>query len=336
MIGNLIQRVQIFLGPTGTRVFIAWFALTGLASLILNSIVDQYDWVRPVQTLISLAFLAGVVLIVIVRLPPYDRGRWVAILAPSLVAFVLAIAVVPTWSAVLVGGGLGWIVAGVLLGRSRMPIEYRQAIKHLRKNEYDKAAKIMDGVIRAEPENAQHFRFRAEIYRLWGKLKLAIRDYQKMAELDPQSPLPHNGLAEVYLQSRDFDAARAAAECANQLAPHDWVTFYNLGMIEDRMQESEAVVEHLEKALALKVKDSRHRLLIHLYLARAYVRLNRIPLAENHLASMKKLQTGLEEWETILKSDQAETLRDVIGADVEAAGELMSGALPLTKLGRRA
>lgn len=334
MIGNLVQRIQIFLGPTGTRVFIAWFVITGLASLILNSIVNQYDWVKPVQTAISLMFIAGVVVIIIVRLPPYERGRWVAILLPSVIAFVLAVAVIPTWSAVLVGGGLGWIVAGTLLGRSRTPIEYRQAIKHLRKSEYDQAAKVMDGVIRAEPQNAQHYRFRAEVYRLWGKMKPAVRDYQKMAELEPKSPLAYNGLAEVYLQSRDYAAARDAAEKANRLAPDDWVTFYNLGMIEDRMQEAAPAAEHLEKALALKVKDSRHRLLIHLYLARAYVRLGQTGQAEQQLLALKKLQTGLEEWQTILKSEQAVTLRAVIGTDVDVAGELMSGALPLAKLGR--
>ena len=40
-------------------------------------------------------------------------------------------------------------------------------------------------------------------------------------------------------------------------------------MIEDRLKQSENVVEHLQKAIALKVPDIRHRLLIDFYLLRA-------------------------------------------------------------------
>ncbi len=330
----MIKRVQLFLGPTMTRVFVAWFAITGLISLILNSMVSQYDWVQPVQSLIAIAFLVGVVIIVALRLSPGERGRWLAILLPSIVALFVGLVVAPQVGILLVGGAIGWVIAGVLLTRSKMPMEYREAVKLLRKNEYNKAAQVMERVIDIEPDEPNHYRFRAEIYRLAGKLKPAIRDYQKMTQIAPQSALAYNGLAEVYLQSAQYDLAVEAARKANTLAPDDWVTYYNLGMIEDRLKQSDAVIENLNKALALKVKDARHRLLMHLYLLRAYARLGRSEEAEAQLKLLKKHAGGLEEWQTILKSEQAETLREVLGADVDLALKLSTGEWTLADLMR--
>lgn len=65
----------------------------------------------------------------------------------------------------------------------------------------------MDELISDEPTVAQHYKFRAEVLRLWGKLDRAIRDYQKMTELAPDLPVGFNGLAEVHLQRGSFPAA---------------------------------------------------------------------------------------------------------------------------------
>lgn len=330
MIGKALQNIQIFLGPARLRIFILWFALTGLASLVLNTVVNQYDWVRPVQSLIVIAFLIGAAVIFGGRLSPEERGRWAGILTPALIAVLIALLIAPQYSAVLVGGALGWIVAALLLTRSRMPMAYKEAVRHLRKNQYDQAVKVMDRVIKEEPANPNHYRFRAEVLRVWGKLDRAARDYRKMTEIAPRSALAFNGLAEVYLQAGKYAEALEAARKANELAPDDWVTYYNLGMIEDRLRQSAPVVEHLQRALALKVKEKRHRALIHLYLARAYSRLGDETSAQQQILALKRETAGLEEWETILKSDQADTLRAVLGADVQAAQALASGELEPT------
>ena len=323
----MIRRIQIFLGPTFSRVLIGWVAITGLSSLVLNVIVNQYTWVRSVQSLIVIAFLLGLVIIFFIRLSAEERGHWAAILLPSIIAVVIGLMVAPQLALLFMGGALGWIIAMLLITRNRMPVEYRQAVKHLRKSEYADAVKIMDQVILADPNHAYHYKFRAEIYRLWGKLKFASRDYQKMTQLTPDSPVGFNGLAEVYLQNREYDLAKDAAIKALELAPNDWVTYYNLGMIEDRLKQSEGVVEHLQKAIALKVPDIRHRLLIDFYLLRAYGRLGRTVEADKALVALKKQTTGLEEWQTILKDDQAATLRQVIGDDLQIVYELLDGDL---------
>lgn len=328
----MMKRIQLFLGPARVRALITLFAVTGLISLILNSIVNQYTWVRPAQSLLVLVFVVGAAIIVGGRMRPEERGRYIAILIPAVVAIFIALVIAPQYSAVLIGGSLGWIVAGLFLTRSRMPIEYREAIKHLRKYEYAETIKVMDRVIKAEQDEPNHYRFRAEVYRVWGKLGPALRDYQKMIQLDPDSPVAFNGLAEVYVQRGEFAQAHEAAHKANELSPNDWVTFYNLGMIEDRLKLSDAVIDHLQKALALKVKDTRHRVLIHFYLARAYSRLGQLDAAREQIEAMRRLAAGLEEWQTILEDKQADTLRAVIGDDVAAARTLLDGQLEPAEL----
>jgi tetratricopeptide (TPR) repeat protein len=323
----MIKQIQLFLGPVRLRAIIILFAITGLLSLMLNTIVNQYDWVRPVQSILVLVFMLGAAIIVGGRMRPEERGRWIAIFTPSLIAVLIALLIAPQYGAILIGAALGWIVAGLFLTRSRMPMEYRDAIKHLRKYEYAETVKVMDRVIKAEQDQPNHYRFRAEVYRVWGKLGHAVRDYQKMIQLAPDSPVAFNGLAEVYLQQGEFAPALEAARKANELAPDDWVTFYNLGMIEDRLELSPAVIEHLQKALALKVKDTRHRVLIHFYLARAYSRLNQMDFAQEQVQAMQRLSAGLEEWQTILADKQADTLRAVIGSDVDDAQALVNGEL---------
>lgn len=334
MIGRTIQRIQIFLGPARARAFVLWFALTGLASLILNAFVNQYEWVRAVQSLLVIVFLVGAAVIVGGRLSPDERGRWLAILVPALIAIFIALAIAPQFSAALLGGALGWIVAGLLLTRSRMPMAYREAVRHLRKNEYEQAVRVMDRVIKDEPGRPEHYRFRAEVLRVWGKLDRAARDYRKMTELAPDSAVAFNGLSEVYTQAGKYDEALEAARWANALSPEDWVTYYNLGLIEDRLKQSSAVIEHLQKALALRVKEKRHQALVHFYLARAYSRSGDLAAAQEQARALKKLAVGLEEWQTILNSSQADTLRAVLGDDVRLALALAAGEIEPDVLGR--
>jgi tetratricopeptide (TPR) repeat protein len=314
------DRFAIFLGPARLRALFVVIAATGLVSLILNAF--KGDWVIPVQSVLLLVAVVGTLVIVLGKLDADERGHWLGILAPAIGAFLLAVTVLPDYALPLVGAGIGWIVAGAFFFRTRGPMEYQTAIKHLRKSEFAEAVKEMDILIKQQPRDANHYRFRAELLRVWGKLDKAKKDYQRMTELAPKSAVGYNGLAEVYLQAGEYDEAREAGTKAAALAPDEWVAFYNLGMIEDRLGRSEDVIKHLEKALALTVPDARHRLLIYLYLARANARLGKTEAAAEAAAQVRKLRNGLDEWRKLLESDQADTLRAVLGEDVALAGEL--------------
>lgn len=325
MIKRAFDQFSLFLGPARLRALFLLIAVTGLLSLILNAAIDENPNIPIIQSILALAAIIGSAVIIIGKLDPLERGRWLAISLPAVGAVVLALTVLPQYALPLFGGALGWIVAGMFFMRSRTPTEYQKAVKHLRKGEYADAVRNLDDVIKQDPNDPQHYRFRAEVLRLWGKLDRARRDYQKMTDLAPDSAVAFNGLAEVNLQAGRYDDALTAAQTAAELAPDEWVALYNLGMIEDRLGRSQDVIAHLQAALDLRVPDARHRLLIYLYLARAYARLGDAAAAQAAAEQVRKLKSGLEEWQKILDSPQAETLRAAIGDDVAAARALASG-----------
>jgi Tetratricopeptide repeat len=329
----MFKRFQIFLGPRNFKVFIALFAITGLGSLILNAIIDQYDWVAPAQTWLVVAFLIGASYLILSRLPAEERKRWLGVIIPAVIAIIMGSTFFPQITGLFVGAGIGWIVAGIFVFNSfGAPQHYKKAIKAMRKQEYDVAIEAVTELIKQEPNQPEHYRFRAELFRLWGKLKMARKDYLKMAELDNESAVAYNGLAEVDLQARNFKKALDAAQKAHELAPDEWVAVYNLGMIEDRMKESELAVEHLNQAIELKIPDSRHRLLVHLYRARAYMRLGDESAASQAFDAMKREKSGLEEWQVIMSADEAKALRDVLQSDIDLATALIDGDKALSAL----
>ncbi len=326
----MINRFLLFIGPARARALFFLLTITGAISLTLNAV--QGDWVRPVQTLFFFVFVIGALVIIAGRMTREDRGRFLAIMLPALGALILAVTVLPQFALPLVGGAAGWLAAGFIIFRTRIPMDYQKAIKHLRKNEYNEAIDVIDDVIKSDPDTPNHYRFRAELLRISGKLDRARRDYYRMIELVPESAEAYNGLAEVQLQMNNLSGALEAAAKAQSLAPNDWVALYNLGMIEDRVGSAQDAIGHLTKALDLKVPDARHRVLIHLYLARAYARLGDMAHIAEQINEIKRQRAGLEEWQKILESEQAATLKAVIGADVETAQAIIDGKLTVEML----
>ena len=170
--------------------------------------------------------------------------------------------------------------------------------------------------------------------RLAGKLAAAKRDYKKLIDLGGERmPVGYNLLAEVHLQAGEYNEALAAGKKALALASDQWVPAYNLGMIEDRLKMARETIEHLDQALKIGVPDARHRLLIHLYRARAWARLHDDQQARAAVDALKTERRALEEWRKLLNTPQAETLRAVLGADIEASEALIGGQIDATALG---
>jgi tetratricopeptide (TPR) repeat protein len=307
----MFQRFRYFLGEERFRLLIALLAITGIASTVMAFIDAPYS--LAVQTILATSFMLAAVWIIAGRVDAETRNRWLAVIAPALGLVTLSLLFFPDQLGLFLGAAFGWTLVGLLVfGRNRAPMQYRLAIKAMRKGEYQEAVNAMNELIKAEPDEANHYRFRAELLRMWGKLGRARRDYEQMLALQPDSPVAYNGLAEVDLQAKAYDRALESAQRAYELAPEEWVAAYNLGMIQDRLQASQDVVQHLEGALSKKVPDARHRLLMRLYLVRAYARLGDESNAKVQLDLMQKEQRGLQEWQTILESDQADTLRAVL------------------------
>ena len=320
----MIKRLQIFFGPRRFRAFVALLATTGFASLALYTLGQGSQTATALQTLLLLIFLLGASVLILGRLPAEERLRWLAIIAPSVLGIVIGSIVLPHLTGLFVGAGLGWIVAGIFIFRDvRGPQNYRAAVKAMRKGDYPAAIASMTAEIRENPRRPEQYRFRAELHRLAGDLKAARADYRRMSELDELSAVAYNGLAEVELQAGNLENARAAALKAFELAPKEWVAAYNLGMIEERLGQDESALGRLSDALELAIPDSRHRLLVHLYLWRIHHRRADNQSARAALTALKREKAGLEEWQVIMSADEAQALRDVLSGDIDEARRLI-------------
>lgn len=320
----MIKRLQIFFGPRRFRAFVALLATTGFANLALYALGQGSQTATALQTLLMLVFLLGASVLILGRLPAEERLRWLAIIAPSVLGIVIGSVVLPHLTGLFVGAGLGWIVAGIFIFRDvRGPQNYRAAVKAMRKGDYPSAIASMTAEIRENPSRAEQYRFRAELHRLAGDLKAARADYRRMTELDEMSAIAYNGLAEVELQADNLETARMAAMKAFELAPKEWVAAYNLGMIEERLGYDESALGRLSDALELTIPDSRHRLLVHLYLWRIHHRRAEDESTRVALTALKREKAGLEEWQVIMSADEAQALRDVLSGDIEEARRLI-------------
>jgi tetratricopeptide (TPR) repeat protein len=328
-----VRRVINWLGPTRAQIIFVLLALTGLGSLVLNAVGTKVAVAPLVQSLLLIAFLVGGALTVLSRFSARDRRQAALVIVPMVAAVSLGL-LFPSLLVFFVPVGVGWLLIAIIASRGRIRREYQAAIKHMRKGEYNDAIHVMGELIKAEPDNADHHRFRAELYRLSGKVRRARDDYEKVIELMPDSGVGYNGLAEVYLQDGEYEAALPFAKQALEREPDQWVAPYNLGMIEDRLNLWNDSVEHLGQALRVGVPDSRHRLLVYLWLARSNLRLGKADEAEADLQKMKRERVGLNEWNTIFESEEAAVLRNVLLDDIQLAQRLVDGETTLNALSK--
>lgn len=324
---RLLNEFRFFLGEKRFSALLWLLVITGLASTAAL-LVDQ-PWSPTAQSVALLVFIGGTVGIIVSAMDGDQRYRWGAILFPAVLALVIGVAIVPQYLGFAVGAAFGWLVAGYLIfRRSREPLEYKRAIKAMRRGDLDEAVKAMDAIIKQEPTTAHHYRFRAELLRLAGKLPRAKSDYERMknlAKTDTERAVAYNGMAEVDLQAKLYAQALKSAEKAYELAPNDWVTAYNLGMIQDRLKDSAGVLQSLTKRLDLaKVPDKRHRLLIGLYIARAHARNGDMEAARAAIQQIERDRIGLREWDMLLADQNATVLRDVLSEDVALLKALLS------------
>ena len=320
-----MKRFIEWLGRERAITLFMLIAITGTASLMLQAVEPGTAWVVPVQNGLVVVALVAAVGIPLSRIDPIDRQPLLVAVVPLLLGVVLGL-FLPQFMFWFLGAGVGWLVVSLFILRRNVRREYQQAIRHLRKDEYDEAIQIITKLVKAEPEDTRHLRFRADLYRLKGQPQLAVKDYKRIVKLEPQSSVGYNGLAEIYLQIGDLDASLEAAQQAYEREPEQWAMPYNLGMIEDRVGMAQEARQHLQEALDARPAESRHRLLIRLWLARAEVRLENSEAATAHLEALLREKRGLQEWDTIFGSDQSRALRAVLADDVVLARRLFEGA----------
>jgi tetratricopeptide (TPR) repeat protein len=331
-----LEQFRNFLGEGRFWMLVGVLVTTGIASFALA--VADYEQTITTQTILALGGISGATAIIGTRLNGEQRRQGLAIIAPAIGIVALGVLFFPQYILAVLGAAAGWVVAGFMIfGRSNAPIQYRDAIKAMRKGDFKTAVATLDELIKVETDNPNHYRLRGRVLRLWGKPGRARHDYEAMLQYSTHDGIQaeaYNEISELELQSKNYEQALEAAQKASDLLPQDWVAAYNLGMIQDRLGQSEAAIASLERALAVKVKDARHHLLIYLWLARANARLGQLDKAKSAVEILKGTKSSLAEWDILLKSEEAVVLRDMLGADIELAQKLIHDEIDVTQLAK--
>ncbi len=328
----MLRQIISWIGPTHTRLLAALLAGAVFGSLGLQVMYAGKAWLLTAQIALVWLFFVGLARALSSRLTGAGRKRlWLA-LGPGLALLGCAI-VAPNYALMFGGASMGWMVAVQFVLRGHVRMEYQAAIRHLRVGETDQAIRVMDTLIEAEPDQIEHYRFRAELYRLSGQLSQAIADYERITHIAPDMAAGYEGLAEVNAQRSEYAQAREYALTALHKQPGQWMLLYNLGMIEDRLKEAESAFSHLEAAFVAGIPYARYRLLALLWLARNAYRLGDNAAARRHIALMRKQAGGLREWRTIFQSEQAAPLRHLLENDVKLAEQLLNADASVDLLG---
>jgi tetratricopeptide (TPR) repeat protein len=325
-----VRQLWVWLGPP--RAVLLTVLLIGMigGGVVVQFTIDDADARTSAQLGFVWAFVLVLGIVLSFRMVGQVRRLWLA-LGPGLVLVGIGV-LLPPLALFFGGAGLGWMIAGQFVLRGRVRMEYQTAVKHMRKGDYAQAIATMDTLINAEPNAAEHYRFRADLHRLSGDLDRATADFQRVITLEPDAVHGYTGLAEIAVQREDYEQAHTYARQALKRDSGGWMTAYNLGMIEDRRRVAKSAAKHLERALAAGIPHSRFRLLAQLWLARSAYRQGRLDDARQHVAAMRKHVGGLREWQTMLDSEQTASLRQMLGADVALAKQLMDDTTALDVL----
>ncbi len=87
--------------------------------------------------------------------------------------------------------------------------------------EYEEASRVLRQALRLQPESALNHLFRGMLNRSHGWLVVALGEFQKALELDPENAAICVEIATTYLEDRDYAAAREWFRTATERAPQD-------------------------------------------------------------------------------------------------------------------
>jgi len=327
MLNEILSPLATFLNSTRGRAVVILLIATGVVSIVIGTMSAGAAWVAPVQTLLLLIFVVGAAL----AYAPEEQYKLIAALAaPAIGALILGITLLPQYLWLLLGASVGWIVAGLFLFRPQTPPEVMKAVRQMRKGNYSEALEAINAVIQRDRENPEHYRLRAMILQLGDMPTRAHKDYENMLKYAPPGnegdalrAEAYNGLSEVNLQARRYEAANEAAHQAHDLYPKNWVPLYNLTLINDRLKNNDAAISYGEEAMEIGIKDRRQRLLAYLYMARAHVRRGEVAKAQEYVDTIEHMWKALEELQKLIEDEQSAPLAAVLAKDVKTARALM-------------
>ncbi len=134
--------------------------------------------------------------------------------------------------------------------------DFEAAMQAVGKEEYEKAAELLNKVVKADPENAIPSVNLALVYEKLGKLKLAEESLKLALSADPDNPVAENEYALLYRKTGRFAEARTLYEKALEKYPNFIVMHKNLGVLCDLyLKDYDCAIKHYTLYSAVKQDD---------------------------------------------------------------------------------
>lgn len=101
-----------------------------------------------------------------------------------------------------------------------------------------------------EPDQTEHRRHLAQSFYEHGKFTEALAEYQRLAELEPDSANNHLRISEIYRRLHQFDKAEEQILVAKKMAPGNLEVIYNEAAIYEAEEHYDDAVRVLSNAVA--------------------------------------------------------------------------------------
>lgn len=113
-----------------------------------------------------------------------------------------------------------------------------------------KSEQAYSQAVAMEPDQAEHRRHLAQSLYEHGKYTDALAEYQKLADLEPDSANNHLRISEIYRRLRQFDKAEEQILLAKKLAPGNLEVVYNEAAVYEAEEHYDDAVRVLSGAVA--------------------------------------------------------------------------------------
>lgn len=123
--------------------------------------------------------------------------------------------------------------------------DFEAAMRFVKTEEYEKAAELLNKVVKAEPKNAIPGINLALVYKKQGKLKEAEESLKLALAAEPENPVANNEYALLYRKTGRFAEARSLYEKTLEKYPHFTMLHKNLGILCDLyLNDYECAIKH--------------------------------------------------------------------------------------------
>jgi tetratricopeptide (TPR) repeat protein len=141
--------------------------------------------------------------------------------------------------------------------------DFEAAMQLVQKQEYDKAAPLLDKVVQADPDNAIPAIDLALVYEKLGNMKQAEDSLAQALKADPANPVAANEYALLYRRTGRFAEARALYEKTLEKYPHFVMMHKNLAVLCDLyLKDYACALEHYTVYSAANPEDQKAKMWI--------------------------------------------------------------------------